>query len=158
MVNNEGWYTSHGMKLIIQIPCHNEAESLPTTIQALPTQIAGIDKIETLIIDDGSEDETAEVAHRLGVDHILRLPQHSGLAAAFVSGLEAALTKGADIIVNTDADNQYRGDDIPLLVEPILAGRADLAMVDGPRTDAAFCSAVARSPTRWICRRVACSR
>ncbi len=118
------------MKLIIQIPCYNEAGVLAQTIQSLPREIAGIEQIEFMIVDDGSSDETVKVAEHCGVDHIIRLPYHLGLAAAYVAGLEAAIDRGADIIVNTDADNQYQADDIPLLVAPILAGRAQLVIGD----------------------------
>lgn len=120
-------------KLIIQIPCLNEAETLPETIAALPRRVAGIDEIEFLVIDDGSEDGTADVARSLGVDHIVRFPQNQGLARAFSAGVDAALKLGADIIVNTDADNQYEAADIPALVKPILEGRADMVVGDrGP--------------------------
>ena len=118
------------MKLIIQIPCYNEAETLPATIQALPRQVPGIDVLEYLVIDDGSLDGTAEVARQSGVHHILRLHHHAGLAAGFITGLEACLKAGADLIVNTDADNQYQAEDILKLVEPILAGRADIVVGD----------------------------
>jgi glycosyltransferase involved in cell wall biosynthesis len=104
-------------KLIIQIPCLNEAAVLAATIAALPRELPGIDTIEFLVIDDGSEDETVEVARRAGVDHIVRFPQHQGLAKAFSAGIDAALKLGADIIVNTDADNQYEARDIPALVK-----------------------------------------
>ena len=124
------WYTSTVVKLIIQIPCYNEAETLPTTVKALPTEILGIDEIEFLVIDDGSEDATASVARDAGVHHVLELQHHVGLASAFVAGLEACLARGADIIVNTDADNQYNAGDIPRLVEPILKGRAELVIGD----------------------------
>ena len=117
------------MKLIIQIPCHNEAETLPETIAALPDSIAGVDVIELLVIDSGSTDETVEVARRAGVHHIIRVPQ-PGLAAAFTAGLEGCLSRSADVIVNTDADNQYHAGDIPALLAPILAGRADLVIGD----------------------------
>jgi len=117
-------------KLIIQIPCLNEAEALPETIRALPRRLPGIDEIEFLVIDDGSEDGTADVARRHGVDHIVRFPQHQGLAKAFSAGMDAALKLGADIIVNTDADNQYDARDIPALIAPILAGRADMVVGD----------------------------
>ena len=118
------------MKLIIQIPCFNEAESLPETLLHLPREIAGVDRIEYLVIDDGSRDDTSEVARRWGVHHIVRHRTNRGLAAAFQSGIDAALAAGADIIVNTDADNQYDGRDIPALVAPILDGRADIVIGD----------------------------
>ncbi len=109
-------------KLIIQIPCFNEEEALPIALAALPRSVPGVDCVEWLIVDDGSEDRTVEVARENGVDHIVRLPRHQGLARAFARGLEESLVQGADIIVNTDADNQYCADDIPALVAPILAG------------------------------------
>ena len=118
------------MKLIIQIPCFNEEQHLPQTWRDLPTAIPGIDEIEVLVIDDGSSDGTVRVARELGVRHVLEMKTHVGLARGFQSGLEAALNLGADIIVNTDADNQYRGADIPRLIEPILAGHADIVVGD----------------------------
>jgi glycosyltransferase involved in cell wall biosynthesis len=118
------------MKLIIQIPCFNEAEQLPATLADLPREVAGVDEVEWLIIDDGSTDATVEVARANGVDHVVRLTNNKGLAAGFQAGLDACLKLGADIIVNTDADNQYYGGDIPKLVEPILAGRADMVVGD----------------------------
>ena len=118
------------MKLIIQIPCYNEAQSLSSTIKALPRQIEGVDLVEFLVVDDGSNDNTVETAKISGVDHIIQLPRHLGLAAAFVAGLEACLKRGPDIIVNTDADNQYNAADIPALIQPILAGEADLVIGD----------------------------
>jgi len=118
------------MKLIIQIPCFNEAESLPETLVALPRQIDGIDSIEILVIDDGSTDNTGDVARRFGVHHIVRHRTNRGLAAAFQSGINKALAEGADIIVNTDADNQYEGQDIGKLVEPVLSGEADIVVGD----------------------------
>jgi len=118
------------MKLIIQIPCYNETEALPETVALLPRQVEGVDVVEFLVIDDGSSDATAETARACGVDHVLSLPHHSGLATAFAAGLEACLRLGADLIVNTDADNQYHADDIPLLVRPILAGQAELVIGD----------------------------
>ncbi len=118
------------MKLIIQIPAYNEADILPTTIQSLPNELPGIDQIEILVIDDGSDDGTAEIAKSLGVQHVLQLQKHTGLAAAFIRGLETALQNGADVIVNTDADNQYYAEDIIILIEPILSGQADLVVGD----------------------------
>jgi len=116
------------MKLIIQIPCLNEAESLPKTLADLPRSIPGIDAIEILIIDDGSEDNTAEVARNNGVHHVIRLPKRKGLAKVFAIGLDASLKRGADIIVNTDADGQYKGEDIARLIRPILDGKADMVL------------------------------
>ncbi|MFW6076950.1 MAG: glycosyltransferase family 2 protein [Hyphomicrobiales bacterium] len=123
------------MKLIIQIPCHNEAEGLPVTLADLPRHVPGFDSVEWLVIDDGSTDGTSEVARAHGVDHIVRHPANRGLARAFMSGLEAALEAGADVIVNTDADNQYRAACIPALVEPILAGRAQMVVGARPIAD-----------------------
>src|SRR5579871_2295941 len=118
------------MKLIIQIPCYNEEAQLPLTLAALPRQVPGFDVVEWLVIDDGSTDRTIEVARGHGVDHIVRLTNNKGLAAAFQAGLDAGLKLGADVIVNTDADNQYDGADIPRLVEPILTGHADMVVGD----------------------------
>jgi glycosyltransferase involved in cell wall biosynthesis len=118
------------MKLIIQIPCFNEEAQLPTTLSRLPRHIDGLDSVEWLIIDDGSTDRTIEVAREAGVDHVVRLTNHKGLAAAFQAGLDAGLKLGADVIVNTDADNQYEGADIPKLVAPILSGHADMVVGD----------------------------
>jgi glycosyltransferase involved in cell wall biosynthesis len=118
------------LKLIIQIPCFNEAEVLARTVAQLPRRIPGLDEIEILVVDDGSSDSTAAVALECGVDHLVRMPGHLGLAAAYVAGLEASLRHGADIIVNTDADNQYEASDIPRLLEPILAGRAQITVGD----------------------------
>jgi glycosyltransferase involved in cell wall biosynthesis len=118
------------LKLIIQIPCFNEAQTLPLTIQALPETLPGVDVIEYLVIDDGSDDNTSAVARTLGVHHVVRLPQHSGLATGFKAGLEACLQRNADLIVNTDADNQYHAADIQHLIEPILAGRAAIVVGD----------------------------
>jgi glycosyltransferase involved in cell wall biosynthesis len=118
------------MKLIIQIPCFNEEAQLPLTLSHLPRQVAGFDTVEWLIIDDGSTDRTIEVARKHGVDHVVRLTNNKGLAAAFQAGLDAGLKLGADVIVNTDADNQYEGADVPKLVEPILRGHADMVVGD----------------------------
>ena len=118
------------MKLIIQIPCLNEEHSLPKTLEDLPKQIEGIDSIETLIIDDGSTDKTVEVAKKLGVHHVLQFTNNKGLAKAFISGINQSLKLGADIIVNTDADNQYFGGDIVKLIQPILSKDADIVIGD----------------------------
>ena len=118
------------MKLIIQIPCFNEADHLPDTVACLPRCIPGLDAIEYLVIDDGSSDGTSAVAKNLGVHHIVRHHTNRGLAAAFRSGINAALEAGADIIVNTDADNQYDARDIPALIEPILKQQADIVIGD----------------------------
>ncbi|HYJ20971.1 MAG TPA: glycosyltransferase family 2 protein [Solirubrobacterales bacterium] len=118
------------MKLIIQIPCLNEEATLPATIADLPRQIPGIDTIELLVVDDGSTDRTVAVAREHGVEHIVRLTNNKGLAAGFQAGLDACLKLGADIVVNTDADNQYSGADVAKLVAPILAGEADMVVGD----------------------------
>jgi glycosyltransferase involved in cell wall biosynthesis len=118
------------MKLIIQIPCFNEEAQLPLTLSRLPRAVPGFDVVEWLIIDDGSTDATIEVARSRGVNHVVRLTNHKGLAAAFQAGLDAGLKLGADVIVNTDADNQYEGSDIPKLVAPILRGEADMVVGD----------------------------
>jgi glycosyltransferase involved in cell wall biosynthesis len=116
------------MKLIIQIPCWDEEEQLPGTLADLPREVPGVDTVEWLVIDDGSTDRTVEVARENGVDHIVRLTNNKGLAAAFQAGLDAALKLGADIVVNTDADNQYNAADIPKLIAPIVAGEADMVV------------------------------
>jgi glycosyltransferase involved in cell wall biosynthesis len=118
------------MKLIIQIPCLNEAETLPATLADLPRHVEGIDTIEWLVIDDGSRDATSAVARAHGVHHIVRFTRNKGLAAAFTAGIDAALKAGADFIVNTDADNQYAGADIPRLVAPLISGQADICIGD----------------------------
>ena len=118
------------MKLIIQIPCLNEELSLPITLEDLPKQIEGIDSIETLIIDDGSTDKTVEVAKKLGVHHVLQFTNNKGLAKAFIAGINQSLKLGADIIVNTDADNQYFGGDIVKLIQPILKKDSDIVVGD----------------------------
>ena len=122
-------------KLIIQIPCYNEEETLAIALRALPREVPGIDKVEWLIINDGSADRTVEVARASGVDHIVDLGYHHGLARGFLAGLDAALRAGADIIVNTDADNQYNAEDIPKLVEPILRGEAAIVVGARPISD-----------------------
>ena len=118
------------MKLIIQIPCLNEEATLPATIADLPREVPGIDQVELLVIDDGSTDRTVEVALECGVDHVVRLTNNKGLAAGFQAGLDACLKLGADVVVNTDADNQYRGEDVLKLVAPIVAGEADMVVGD----------------------------
>ncbi|MFY9265418.1 MAG: glycosyltransferase family 2 protein [Solirubrobacterales bacterium] len=118
------------MKLIIQIPCLNEEETLPLTLADLPRAVSGFDRVEWLVIDDGSTDRTVDVAIENGVDHIIRLTNNKGLAVAFQAGLDACLKLGADVIVNTDADNQYRADDIGVLTAPIVAGKADMVVGD----------------------------
>lgn len=120
------------MKLIIQIPCYNEAETLEIALNDLPKEIEGIDEIEYLIINDGSTDKTVEVALNWGVHHIVSFTRNKGLAKGFMAGIEACLSYGADIIVNTDADNQYCGEDIAKLVQPILEGRADIVVGERP--------------------------
>jgi glycosyltransferase involved in cell wall biosynthesis len=117
-------------KLVIQIPCLNEAATLPATLADLPRSVPGIDVIEVLVIDDGSRDGTADVARRHGVDHIVRLRRNKGLAAAFMAGIDACIKQGADFIVNTDADNQYAGHEIPKLLQPLLDGDADIVIGD----------------------------
>ena len=118
------------MKLIIMIPCLNEEVTLPRVINSIPTQIEGISQVEILIVDDGSTDDTVNVARRCGADHILKLKENMGLARAFQAGIDASLDMGADIIVNTDGDNQYPSEAIPALVKPILNGKADISIGD----------------------------
>jgi glycosyltransferase involved in cell wall biosynthesis len=118
------------MKLIVQIPCHNEEQALPVTIPTIPRRIPGVDQVEILIIDDGSQDRTVAIARSLGVDHVVRHTSNHGLAAAFQTGLDACLRLGADIIVNTDADNQYPQDRIPDLIAPIMRQEADMVIGD----------------------------
>ena len=116
------------MRLFIQIPCFNEIESLPITLADLPRKVYGFDEVYWLVIDDGSTDQTSEVAIAHGVDHVIRFSSNQGLAAGFMAGLDACLKLGADVIVNTDADNQYAANNIPDLVKPILEGRADMVI------------------------------
>ncbi len=143
------------MKLIIQIPCFNEQDSLPVTIAELPRSLPGIDSVEWLVIDDGSSDRTAEVALALGVDHVLRFERNRGLAAAFTAGLDACLRAGADIIVNTDADNQYRAGDIPALLAPILRGEAQMVVGARPIGEIGHFSPLKKALQRlgsWVVR------
>ena len=145
------------MKLIIQIPCLNEEDTLPATVADLPRSFEGIDEVELLVIDDGSSDRTAEVARECGVDHIVRLTKHRGLAAAFQAGLDACLKLGADVIVNTDADNQYRGADAAKLVAPIVAGEADMVVGDRGVSQIEHFSDAKKRLQRlgsWVVRRV----
>ena len=146
------------MKLIIQIPCYNEAATLPETVADLPRSLPGIDCIEYLVVDDGSTDDTARVARELGVHHVVRFTGNRGLAQAFAAGLDACLVRQADIIVNTDADNQYVGADIARLVEPILAGRADMVVGDRQVASVPSFSPLKRSLQRlgsWVISRAA---
>ena len=141
--------------LIIQVPCYNEAGSLGIALSALPRSLPGIRKIEWLIIDDGSRDGTWDVALQHGVDHIVRIPKNRGLANAFQTGLRASLQAGADIIVNTDADNQYCADDIPKLLAPILSGEADIVIGARPITQVEHFSLVKKYLQRlgsWVVR------
>jgi glycosyltransferase involved in cell wall biosynthesis len=143
------------MKLIIQIPCLNEEQTLPPTIADLPREVDGIDEIELLVIDDGSTDRTVEVARECGVDHVVRLTNNKGLAAGFQAGLDACLKLGADVVVNTDADNQYRGEDVAKLVAPILAGEADLVVGDRRTSTIAHFSGPKKALQRlgsWVVR------
>jgi glycosyltransferase involved in cell wall biosynthesis len=144
------------MKLIIQIPCFNEAEQLPDTLADLPREVAGFDRVEWLVIDDGSTDETVAVARAHGVDHLVRLTNNKGLAAGFQAGIDTALKLGADVIVNTDADNQYYGPDIVALVQPILQGRADMVVGDREVTGIEHFSPLKKTLQRlgsWVVRR-----
>jgi len=137
------------MKLIIQIPCLNEREHLGATVADLPRSVPGVDSIEVLVIDDGSTDGTAQVAEELGVHHIVRFPRNRGLAAAHMAGLDACLRLGADVVVNTDADNQYRGEDIAALVAPIAAGAADIVVGDRQTDEIKHFSWLKRALQRW---------
>lgn len=121
-----------GPKLVIQIPCYNEEDSLPVTLAAVPDRIAGMGQVEVLVINDGSQDRTVEVARKHGVEHILDLGGHVGLAKAFLAGLREALRLGADYVVNLDADNQYCADDIPKLLRPLMEGTADIVVGERP--------------------------
>jgi glycosyltransferase involved in cell wall biosynthesis len=136
-------------KLIIQIPCFNEEKSLPVSLKELPRSLPGIDKIEWLIIDDGSTDRTIEVAQSMGVDHVVRQIRHQGLAKGFMAGIRACVEYGADIIVNTDADNQYYAGDIIKLVQPILDGKAEIVVGERPITEIKHFSPLKKLFQRW---------
>ena len=145
------------MKLMIQIPCYNEADTLPETLAALPRRLPGIDEIEILVIDDGSTDGTAQIARKHGVDHLVRFSRNRGLARAFMAGIDLALRRGADIIVNTDADNQYRADDIGKLIAPIVAGEAEIVIGDRGIGTLPYFSPLKRLLQRlgsWVVRQV----
>ena len=145
------------MKLIVQIPCYNEEKTLPQTVKDIPRDIAGIDDVEILIIDDGSTDRTVEVAKSIGVDHIVYNRQNKGLAFSFMTGLDACLKAGADIIVNTDGDNQYQGSGIPDLIAPILAKEADIVVGDRKTENIQHFSPVKKFLQKlgsWVVRRI----
>jgi glycosyltransferase involved in cell wall biosynthesis len=137
------------MKLIIQIPCLNEEATLPATIADLPRRIEGVDEVELLVVDDGSIDRTVEVAREQGVEHVVRLTNNRGLAAAFQAGLDACLKLGADVVVNTDADNQYSGADVAKLVAPIVAGEADMVVGDRQVSRIEHFSGAKKALQRW---------
>jgi len=142
-------------KLIIQIPCLNEAGTLNIALNALPREVPGFDTVEWLIIDDGSTDDTVKVARANGVDHVISHTQNKGLAYAFMTGLNAALKLGADVIVNTDADNQYNADDIPALVQPIIEERADIVIGARPISEIAHFSPIKKALQKlgsWVVR------
>ncbi len=144
-------------KLIIQIPCLNEATTLPVTLADLPRQVPGIDAVEFLIIDDGSVDGTAEVARAHGAHHVVRFRRRKGLAAAFMAGIDACLKLGADFIVNTDGDNQYRGADVATLLAPLLSGEADIVIGDRNIQDVEHMSPTKKALQRlgsWVVRQV----
>jgi glycosyltransferase involved in cell wall biosynthesis len=145
------------MKLIVQIPCLNEEAALPETLRGIPRTIPGLDRVEVLVIDDGSSDRTAEVARAHGADHVVRFTRRKGLAYGFMAGLDACLRLGADVIVNTDADNQYPSSEIPRLIAPILAGEADMVVGDrGVAEVAHFSWGKRRLQTlgSWVVRKV----
>lgn len=143
------------MKLIIQIPCYNEAATLPTTLAALPREVPGFNQVEWLIIDDGSTDNTAEIAKKLGVDHIIQHTCNKGLAHTFMTGINACLGLDADVIINTDADNQYNAEDIPALLADIIGGKADIVIGARPINSIEHFSIIKKSLQRigsWVVR------
>ena len=143
------------MKLIIQIPCYNEEETLPQTLADLPREVPGIDVVQWLVIDDGSADRTVEVAKENGVDHVVSVGENRGLANAFLTGLDACLHLGADVIVNTDADNQYQGSCVPDVVAPVVAGEADMVVGERPIETVDDFSAIKKRLQRggsWVAR------
>ena len=145
------------IKLIIQIPCYNEAGTLGIALGCLPRKVPGVDIVEWLVIDDGSTDNTSEIARKAGVDHVIRHSHNMGLAVTFMTGINACLKEGADIIVNTDADNQYNADDIPVLVEPILTGKAKYVIGTRPIADISHFSLVKKCLQKlgsWMVRTV----
>jgi glycosyltransferase involved in cell wall biosynthesis len=145
------------LKVVIQIPCFCEEESLPVTLSALPRSLPGVDVVEWLVVDDGSSDRTVETAEQFGVDHIVSFGRNRGLARAFMQGIQSSLERGADIVVNTDADNQYRADDIATLIAPILANRADIVIGSRPIGQTAHFSPAKRILQKvgsWVVRRV----
>ena len=144
-------------KLIIQIPCFNEEDTLGITLSALPRNIEGVESVEWLIVDDGSHDRTVDVANRCGVDHVVKLSKNQGLARAFMAGIEECLRQGADVIVNTDADNQYCADDIPKLIAPILEGDAEMVVGQRPIADTPHFSPAKKLLQKvgsWVVRKV----
>ena len=144
------------MKLIIQIPCFNEAETLAIALAALPAAVEGFDTVETLVINDGSSDNTSQIARNFGVNHIIDFKTNQGLAKGFMAGIRECLRQGADVIVNTDADNQYEAQDIPKLVEPILSGRADYVIGERPIKETAHFSASKKMLQKlgsWVVRK-----
>jgi len=145
------------IRLVIQIPAYNEAKALPVTLANLPREVPGVDEVEWLLIDDGSTDESVQVALEHGVEHVIRHTRNLGLARAFMTGLGASLARGADLIVNLDADNQYRAADIPALIEPILSGRAEMTIGTRPIASIRHFSILKKALQRlgsWVVRKV----